>query len=67
MLGIEILIKNASYEVLEDGVNFKVFGITYLCTEQRLAQTILFLLNLDERIKILRKEKKELEQISPGT
>jgi len=65
MIGIENLIKNASYEVTENGVNFKVFGITYPCTEEQLDGAIHFLMRLLERVQMIRKEKFDLERISP--
>lgn len=64
MLGIENLIKNASYEVKEDGVNFKVFGITYPCTEEQLDGAIHFLMRLLERVQMIRKEKGDLQKQS---
>jgi len=66
MLGIENLIRNASYELKENGVNFKVYGITYPCTEEQLDGAIHFLMRLLERVQMIRKEKKDLERISSG-
>jgi len=59
------LIRNSSYELTENGVNLKIFGITYPCTEEQLDGAIHFLMRLLERVQMIRKEKKDLERISP--
>lgn len=59
-LTLDRFIKNATYEITEDGVRFKVFGIPYFLTEKELADVILSLMNFVERIKIIRKEKERL-------
>lgn len=66
MLGVGHLIKNSSYEVTENGVNLKVFGITYFCSEEELDGLIHFLMRLFERIQMIRKEKNDLAGIQPG-
>lgn len=65
MLGFSNLIKNSSYELTENGINLKIFGITYPCTEEQLDGAIHFLMRLLERVQMIRKEKKDLERISP--
>ena len=60
------LMRNSSCELTENGVNFKVFGINYPCTEEQLDGAIHFLIRLLERVQMVRKEKKDLERISPG-
>lgn len=60
------LIRSSSYELTEDGVNLKIFGITYPCSEAQLDAAILFLMRLHERVKMIRKEKNDLAGIPPG-
>lgn len=60
------LIRNSSYEVMEGGVNLKIFGITYPCSEEQLDGAILFLMRLHERVKMIRKEKNDLAGIPGG-
>lgn len=59
-LGIGSLAKNSSYEVLETGVRFKVFGIPYDVNEEELDAAIHFLMRLLERVQMIRKEKNDL-------
>lgn len=66
MIGFENLIKNCSYELTENGVNLKIFGILYPCTEEQLDSAIHFLMRLHERVKMIRKEKNDLAGILPA-
>jgi hypothetical protein len=66
MIGIDNLIKNSTYELTENGVNLKVFGITYPCSEDQLDRAILFLMRLLERVRMIRKEKNDLTGIHAG-
>jgi len=66
MIGFENLIKNCSYELNENGVNLKIFGVTYPCSEEQLDGAILFLMRLHERVKMIRKEKNDLAEIRTG-
>jgi len=66
MIGFESLIKNSSYELTESGVNFKIFGISYSCSEDQLDRAILFLMRLLERVRMIRKEKNDLTEIHAG-
>jgi len=66
MIGFENLIKNCSYELTENGVNLKIFGVTYPCSEEQLDGAILFLMRLHERVKMIRKEKNDLAEIRTG-
>ena len=66
MMGFENLIKNCSYELTESGVNLKIFGITYPCSEDQLDRAILFLMRLLERVRMIRKEKNDLTVSPPG-
>ncbi len=59
-LTLDRFVKNATYEITEDGVRFKVFGIPYYLSERDLEKVILSLTNFLERIKIIRKEKRDL-------
>lgn len=63
-IGIESLFKNSSCEVTENGVRFKVFGISYPCTEEQLDEAICFLMRLLERVRMIRKEKQDLQKQS---
>jgi hypothetical protein len=51
---------------MEGGVNLKIFGITYPCSEEQLDGAILFLMRLHERVKMIRKEKNDLAGIPGG-
>ena len=63
-LGIDRFIKASTYEVTEDGVRFKVFGIPYLLSEDDLDGTIAFLMRMLERIRFMKKEKEDLKKNS---
>jgi len=65
-MDLNSLLRNSSYELTENGVNLKVFGIAYPCTEEQLNGAIHFLIRLLERVQMIRREKKDLERISPG-
>ena len=65
-MDLNSLLRNSSYELTENGVNLKFYGIPYLCTEEKLEWIIHFLMRLCERIQMIRREKKDLERISPG-
>jgi len=65
-MDLNSLLRNSSYELTENGVNLKVFGIAYSCTEEQLNGAIHFLMRLLERVQMIRREKKDLERISPG-
>lgn len=65
-MDLNSLLRNSSYELTENGVNLKVFGIAYPCTEEQLNGAIHFLMRLLERVQMIRREKKDLERISPG-
>jgi len=62
-VGIDSLLKNSSYEILETGVRFKVFGISYPVSEEELDAAIHFLMRLLERVQMIRKEKNDLTKI----
>jgi len=59
-VGINSLLNNSSYEILETGVRFKVFGISYPVSEEDLDNAIHFLMRLLERVQMIRKEKNDL-------
>lgn len=63
-LSLGRLVKNSSYELTETGVRFKIFGIPYSLSEQDLDEAICFLMRMLERVKMIRKEKESLGQIS---
>ena len=64
-MNLNSLLRNSSYELTENGVNLKVFGIAYPCTEEQLDGVIHFLMRLHERVKMIRKEKNDLVGIAP--
>ena len=59
-LGLERLTKNISYEVAEEGIRLKIFGIPYFLSEKDLDWVVSFLMRLVERMKMIRKEKDDL-------
>ncbi len=66
-LGLDRFIKNATYELTENGIRIKVFGIPYTANLEQLDQAISFLMRLSERIKMIQKEKERLEKDSGAT
>ncbi len=61
-LALDRFIKNATYEITENGIKFKIFGITYTATEQQLDEGIHFLMRLLEKMQRVRKEKQHLTE-----
>ena len=59
-VSFERLIRNVGYELLENGIRVKIFGIPYLVNENDLDTAISFLMRLSERMKMIRKEKERL-------
>ena len=61
-LPFDRLLKNTHYEITESGIRLKVFGIPYSMTEEGLDQAIHFLMRVLERMRILKKEKADLQE-----
>lgn len=60
-LGLDRFTKNMSYEIGEDGVRFKFFGIPYFLSVEDLKSVILNLNRIHERILMMKKEKEDLQ------
>ena len=63
-LSLDRLVKSSTYELTETGVRFKVFGIPYSLSEQDLDEAICFLMRMLERVRMIRKEKEDLQKQS---
>lgn len=59
-LGFEKLIKGLNYEVCEEGLRVKVFGLPYFLSENDLRAGLSLLHKFLERIQIMRKEKEDI-------
>lgn len=61
-MGLERILKSCEYEILEDGLRLKVFGLPYKVGVEDLEGAIHWLHNLHERILIIKKEKQDLSK-----
>lgn len=61
-IGFDRLIKGLGYEVCENGLRIKFFGLPYFLTEDDLKAGLSLLHKFLERIQIMRKEKDEISK-----